>query len=214
MKAFTSLRRRVRDRLAAARDSICLRDEGFSRVQFVRFCMYGELKRTLDDAAFSKRRTLEIGRSNGVIASFLYPESHVVTGDFPAVDVCSMPQFADGSYEVVILDQVLEHVTDPVRAIAEVHRVLRPGGTCIVTTPFMIEIHGAPADYWRFTRHGLAMLMQRFARVAVGQWGNRFTVETCMDYGWMSTSEARRSLRALLRNEPSWPICLWAVATK
>lgn len=42
---------------------------------------------------------------------------------------------APASYDVVTLDQVLEHFVDPIGALRGVHAVLRPGGTAIVATP-------------------------------------------------------------------------------
>lgn len=66
--------------------------------------------------------------------------------------------FADSSFEVVFCIDVLEHVKTPATAVSEIHRVLRPGGILVGSTPFLLGIHDAPADFWRFTRHGLAML--------------------------------------------------------
>lgn len=43
--------------------------------------------------------------------------------------------FASGSVDVVILSEVIEHLVDTDEALAELHRVLRPGGHLIVTTP-------------------------------------------------------------------------------
>jgi SAM-dependent methyltransferase len=43
--------------------------------------------------------------------------------------------FADGFFDVVVLTDVLEHVTDEIAAMNEIHRVTRPGGTIIITTP-------------------------------------------------------------------------------
>jgi SAM-dependent methyltransferase len=43
--------------------------------------------------------------------------------------------FADGSFDVVVSFQVLEHVADPVRCLAEAVRVLRPGGRLFMDMP-------------------------------------------------------------------------------
>jgi SAM-dependent methyltransferase len=54
-------------------------------------------------------------------------------------------EFADDTFDVVTTIEVLEHVNDLDRAIAEIHRVLKPGGRFLVTTPnrlFPFETHG------------------------------------------------------------------------
>ena len=43
--------------------------------------------------------------------------------------------FPDNSFDVVISSEVIEHTVDPQRAISEMHRVLKPGGLMVVTTP-------------------------------------------------------------------------------
>ena len=70
----------------------------------------------------------------------------------------SLP-FEDESFDVVLSTQVLEHVPDPPRALAEAVRVLKRGGRLILTVPGVWPTHEAPHDYWRFTRHGLKRLL-------------------------------------------------------
>ena len=43
--------------------------------------------------------------------------------------------FGDAEFDIVIHLDVMEHLFDPFRALAEIYRTLRPGGTCIFTTP-------------------------------------------------------------------------------
>ena len=70
-------------------------------------------------------------------------------------DVQDMKQIADSSFDTVLCTQVLEHVPNPWVALAEMHRVLRPGGSLILSVPHLSAIHEAPHDYYRYTRYGL-----------------------------------------------------------
>lgn len=65
----------------------------------------------------------------------------------------------DGTYDVVLLTQVLEHVPRPADVLRELHRVLRPGGRIHLTAPMVWEVHEAPYDFFRYTEHGLAALL-------------------------------------------------------
>jgi SAM-dependent methyltransferase len=50
------------------------------------------------------------------------------------VAACGLP-VADGAADVVIMSEVIEHLVDPDGAVAEVRRVLRPGGSLLLSTP-------------------------------------------------------------------------------
>lgn len=66
---------------------------------------------------------------------------------------------ADDSVDVVVCTQVLEHVPEPGAALAEFHRVLRPGGRVAISTPLTWFLHETPHDYYRYTSYGLAHLL-------------------------------------------------------
>jgi SAM-dependent methyltransferase len=61
----------------------------------------------------------------------------------------------DGTFDVVLCSQVLEHCDDPARAIAELHRVTAPGGRLLLSTHGVQVYHPSPVDYWRWTHAGL-----------------------------------------------------------
>lgn len=90
-------------------------------------------------------------------------------------DICcdahNMP-IEDGTYDVVIATEFLEHCYEPKRAVSEIHRVLRKNGTVILSTRFVKEIHGEPYDYFRFTRYGLQELFKDFRVVEITELGN------------------------------------------
>ncbi len=64
----------------------------------------------------------------------------------------------DGSFDVVLCTQVLEHVDDPARAVAELHRVTAPGGRVLASTHGVMLYHPNPQDLWRWTHAGLERL--------------------------------------------------------
>ena len=80
--------------------------------------------------------------------------------------------FADASFDRVIASEVLEHIPDDHRAVAELVRVLRPGGTLAVTVPRWLpericwalsrDYHEVPGGHVRIYRgHQLATLLRR-----------------------------------------------------
>jgi SAM-dependent methyltransferase len=95
-------------------------------------------------------QVLEIGGGRSGLASILYPEADIITLDldfelgkqqpswerslFVCGDAHALP-FSDGSFDVVTLFDVLEHIGDDRRAAQEALRVLRPGGHVLVSTP-------------------------------------------------------------------------------
>ncbi len=75
-------------------------------------------------------------------------------------DAQQMTAVSDGSFHTVVCSQVLEHVGDPRKALAEIARVLLPGGHAVVSAPHLSALHEEPHDYLRFTPDGLASLMR------------------------------------------------------
>lgn len=66
---------------------------------------------------------------------------------------------AAGAADVLLCTQVLEHVAEPAPVLAELRRVLAPGGTLYLTAPLVWEEHELPHDYFRYTRAGLEHLL-------------------------------------------------------
>jgi SAM-dependent methyltransferase len=66
----------------------------------------------------------------------------------------------DGSFDVVLCAQVLEHVDDPALGIAELSRVTRPGGRVLLSTHGTMVYHPNPVDLWRWTGAGLERLLR------------------------------------------------------
>jgi SAM-dependent methyltransferase len=129
--------------------------------------------------------------------------------NYPDFDLIA-PLAGQGPFDVVICEQVIEHVADPVAAAANLRGLCSPGGHVVVSTPFLIRVHEewGMQDYWRFTPRGLRALLERAGlRVdAVEAWGNRDCIDANLDR-W----PAYRRWQSL-RNEPKLPVQVWAFA--
>jgi len=123
---------------------------------------------TLDrfvQAHASTGRTLDIGAQNGPYAAFFPNRVALDIRRGTGVQIIGDAQalgLADRTFDVVLCTEVLEHLPEPQRAIDEMFRVLRPGGTLLLTTRFLFPIHDAPHDYFRFTKYGLRHLLRRY----------------------------------------------------
>lgn len=127
-------------------------------------------------------KVLEIGGGRSGMASYLYPDADITTLDldpefatqqpanakshFVCGDARSLP-FPDESFGVVTLFDVLEHIPEDEKAVAEALRVTRPGGHVLVSTPH-ISWH-YPAYKWmsRFCPHE-SVLMNEWGHVRRG----------------------------------------------
>jgi SAM-dependent methyltransferase len=61
-------------------------------------------------------------------------------------------------------------VADPIRAVEEMYRVLKPGGVLAISSLMFFPIHAHPWDYWRFTPEAFDLLLQPFeSRLVIAQ---------------------------------------------
>lgn len=90
-------------------------------------------------------------------------------------DLTAVP-FAASTFEAAINIVTLEHVRDPARVLAELCRVLKPGGRLLLIVPHEWEEHQTPHDYFRYTRYGVAHLLREagFTDIAIEPVGGYF----------------------------------------
>ena len=130
---------------------------------------------------------------------------------YPKFDICA-PIAEDLRFDVVICEQVLEHVVDPWGAAKNLRELAVPGGRVIVSTPFLIKVHELAyfdlRDYWRFTPRGLRTLLESAGLEVetVSSWGNRRCVN-----GNLRRWSAYRPWHSL-RSDPDLAVQVWAFA--
>jgi SAM-dependent methyltransferase len=93
------------------------------------------------------------------------------------VGVIHQLPFADDSFEAVLCTQTLEHVERPCESVADLYRVLKPGGRLFLTAPFTHPEHQLPHDYFRYTSSALRSICARagFGEINVAPFGGMFT---------------------------------------
>lgn len=138
----------------------------------------------------------------------LFAHARYETADFLAVPgkkytapeyVCDLTAIPveDARFDHVVCTQVLEHLPEPALALAEFHRVLKPGGRLWLTAPFFYGEHERPYDFFRYTQYGLRHLLE----------GAGFTV---VELGWLEgylgtlSYQARVLSRALPNDPAAW----------
>jgi SAM-dependent methyltransferase len=94
-------------------------------------------------------------------------------------DIRSLSSIPSGTYDCVIVTQVLQYVDDLDGAIRAIHRVLAPGGSVIITAPTLGKLDGqedkVAGHYWRLTPDSARYLLERrfpADHVDVQAWGN------------------------------------------
>jgi SAM-dependent methyltransferase len=175
------------------------------RRQWLRETMYAHVDEFLRALPPSEYDALEI--SGHFYESF--PWRHYEARHYPDFDICHVDA-VDRTFGVVLCDQVIEHVEDPFGAARNLARLCAPGGYVVVGVPFLVRVHPAPNDYWRFTPDGLRLLLERAGLEVtdVRGWGNRH----CANVNFLVWSG--RPKWASLRNEPTLPVNVWAIARK
>jgi SAM-dependent methyltransferase len=132
--------------------------------------------------------------------------------DYPAFDICASAG-ADESYDYLALEQVLEHVQYPYRAVRNIYRMLRPGGFFLISLPFLQRIHNHPIDCSRWTPTGLGYFLEEAgfdrSEMTIESWGNR----ECIIANFESWVPYDRAIHPL-HNEPKFPAMVWALAKK
>jgi len=181
---------------------------GYDTTDWIRTVMYQrcfDFIRSLDPA---KLDVLEIAAGPQWVREFRF--RHYEATQYPGFDICS--EALPRQFDLIIADQVFEHLQWPYRAGRNVWSMLKPGGHFIVVTPFLIRVHHSPIDCSRWTENGLSYLLQECGfeakDIRTDSWGNRRCLKRNLG-GWR-----KRGFFGSLSNEPDFPVMVWAFARR
>lgn len=185
-----------------------LNSVGFKTTDWVRLVMY---ERCFDFIRSLRPETLdalEISAGPQWRREFEF-KSYTET-QYPDFDICA--ETLDRKFDLIIADQVFEHLIWPYRAGRNVYEMLNPGGVFVIAVPFMVRVHRVPTDCSRWTEQGLSYFLQEcgFAAedIKTESWGNRACVKGNLN------SWKRFGFYRPMQNEPDYPVMVWAFARK
>jgi hypothetical protein len=193
---------------AKARLGIALRAIGYDTTDWMRVVMYRECFAFIDGLGPERLDVPEISGGPQWRRHFNF-RSYTAT-QYPGYDICAeqLPQ----RFDLIIADQIFEHLPWPYRAGRNALAMLKHGGYLIVTAPFLVRIHQSPIDCCRWTETGLSYLLQECGfpetGVQTGSWGNRACLKANLTH-WR-----KRGFFGSLANEPNFPVAVWAFAQR
>lgn len=137
------------------------------------FCFRDEVSWLKRAASLGTGLVLDVGSGRQRIRPYLRQDCCYVALDYPSTATTlyrSMPDvYADGALlplrpdtvDTALVLEVLEHIPAAHASIRDIARVLKPGGTLVVSVPFLYPLHDAPHDFHRWTTHGLRHLVEQ-----------------------------------------------------
>lgn len=148
-------------------------------------------------------RALELGAGRHDYSTFAPLCSEYIRSDFKppkgdpriAIDATAIA-FPDASFDAVVCMSTLEHIQAYDKVLAEVWRVLKPGGRFLLCVPWVFPWHGAPDDYHRFSATALRSMLSGYELETFEAVGNH----------WLT--------QAMFLQRPTWSRTKAAAATR
>jgi SAM-dependent methyltransferase len=177
---------------------------GYHTQFYAREVMYRKCKKIISDLNYVDMDVLEI--SPGCEFENLKFKSFDKVY-YPEFDICEM--VTDKKYDLIIADQIWEHLLWPYKATKNIVTMLNPGGCFLISTPFLIRIHDGPNDCSRWSEQGLKYFLAEcgfpIEDIITDSWGNKLAVKLNL------TSWVRTGYKSLA-NDPLFPVTVWAIA--
>ncbi len=137
---------------------------------------------------------------------------------YPDFDACLAPFRNEAGkvmkFDIILANQVWEHIERPYAATKNVLRMLRPGGWFWLAVPFFVPFHAAPVDCSRWSARGLRNLLIETGfeedSIMSAQWGNRAAALRNMEAEWPPEATGDDDLT----NDPEFPLVAWAMGRK
>ena len=128
-------------------------------------------------------------------------------------DLCHPDTVPSDAYDCVVMTQVFQYICDVDAAVRATARILKPGGTALVTLPALHKFELRAPHHWLFTTHSAKHLFTRHfpdSHVEVGCFGNALTGMAF----WVGLAQEDLRRKHFDVHDPSFPCTVTVRATK
>jgi len=187
---------------------------GFNAEHWIRYPAYKMIKQDISNLDTSSMDTLEISAGEYWFENLKFKNYSIF--NFPDIDICNRDTINfEKKFDLIIADNVWEHLQRPYLATKNVYELLKPNGYFIIITPFLVRIHNVPIDCTRWTETGIKNLLIESGflekNIKTNSWGNKECVKSNLrdDDSW-----TRIGFHRNLKNNKKFPVQVWAIARK
>lgn len=191
---------------------------------------YYERMTTICKELFSHRNdrldVLEYAEYKGILPVIIeqFVDIRLFLAGYPEYDI-QQRQFLYDAFDVVIADQVLEHVPCPWQAIKQCVSITKPDGILIFGSPWVYPYHAVPKegwlDYWRISPEAYRTMFEEFGVEAIemGGWGHKEAlIFGCQTDAFLTPNctveMGERAGLFEVQNDPAYAIEVWAMGRK
>ena len=185
---------------------------GFNLEYWHRYASYKLIKKDIGFLKLDNLDTLEISAGEFWKENFNFKSFTEM--NFPKYDICE-DIVEEDKYDLIIADNVWEHLKFPYKATKNVLKMLKKDGYFLIITPFLVRVHNVPIDCSRWTEDGLKYFLNEcgfdLESIITNSWGNKKCVKSDLrnDSTW-----TRVGIYKDMSNNKTFPLQVWALAKK
>ena len=185
---------------------------GFNLEHWERYPTYKQIKKDISFLNLESLDVLEISAGEYWRENHNFKSYDVM--NFPEHDICAETK-EEKKYDLIIADNVWEHLKYPYRASKNVAKMLNKDGHFLIIVPFLIRVHEVPIDCSRWTEDGLRYFLNdcgfNLENIFTNSWGNKKCVISNLrtDDTW-----SRVGIFRDMSNNKKFPVQVWALAKK
>ena len=185
---------------------------GFNLEYWHRYASYKKIKKDLSFLDFQSLDVLEISAGEYWRENYKFKSFDQM--NYPEYDICKGIH-TQKKYDLIIADNVWEHLKYPYKATKNVFDMLKKDGYFLVITPFLIRVHKVPIDCTRWTEDGLKYFLNECGfnldKIQTNSWGNKKCAKSDLrdDETW-----TRIGFYKDMANDKTFPLQVWALAKK
>lgn len=134
---------------------------------------------------------------------------------YPAYDLHTISNSFKDEFDFFLFSQTLEHLYNPFAAVADIYKIVKPGGYVFTSVPTLNIPHMTPIHFGGFTPMGLSVMFKSagFEILETGQWGNiEYITKLFATHKWPGYNDMRSS--GIIKNEERNACQCWILVRK